>query len=67
MAREDALIALERHATSKVSCIEICSASRHSAFAVRRCRGIASVSQFELLTRTAEALEGTKVTVEGVW
>ena len=65
MAREDALIALERHATSKVSCIEDLQRIQTFGFRGEALPSIASVSQFELLTRTAEALEGTKVTVEG--
>ena len=65
MTREDALIALERHATSKVSCIEDLQQIQTFGFRGEALPSIASVSQFELLTRTAEALEGTKVTVEG--
>ena len=65
MAREDALIALERHATSKVRCIEDLQRIQTFGFRGEALPSIASVSQFELLTRTAEALEGTKVTVEG--
>ena len=65
MTREDALIALERHATSKVRCIEDLQRIQTFGFRGEALPSIASVSQFELLTRTAEALEGTKVTVEG--
>lgn len=65
MTREDALIALERHATSKVRCIEDLQRIQTFGFRGEALPSIASVSQFELLTRTAEALEGTRVTVEG--
>ncbi|MBI1922680.1 DNA mismatch repair endonuclease MutL, partial [Candidatus Poribacteria bacterium] len=65
MSREDALIALERHATSKVATIEDLQQIQTLGFRGEALPSIASVSQFELLTRTADALEGTKITVEG--
>ena len=65
MEREDALLALERHATSKVDRIEDLDSIQTFGFRGEALASIASVSQFELLTRPADALEGTKVSVEG--
>ena len=65
MEREDALLALERHATSKVNRIEDLDQIQTFGFRGEALASIASVSQFELLTRTPEALMGTKVNVDG--
>ena len=65
MEREDALLALERHATSKVNRIEDLECIQTFGFRGEALASVASVSQFELLTRTADALEGTKVSVDG--
>ena len=65
MSREDALIAIERHATSKISAVEDLETIQTFGFRGEALPSIASVSQFELLTRTPDAVEGTKITVEG--
>ena len=65
MPREDALIALERHATSKVGTIEDLQRIQTFGFRGEALPSIASVSQLELLSRTADGLVGTKIAVEG--
>ena len=65
MNREDALIAIERHATSKINNIEDLESIQTFGFRGEALPSIASVSKLELLTRTADQLEGTKITIEG--
>ena len=65
MGKDDALMCLERHATSKLK-----DASQLSSIATMGFRGeavpsIASVSKFRLCTREHEAIEGTEVQVDG--
>ena len=65
MSREDALIALKRHATSKVGTIEDLQHIHTFGFRGEALPSIASVSQLELLTRKSDDLAGTKIAVEG--
>jgi DNA mismatch repair protein MutL len=65
MARDDALLALERHATSKI--VEAADLDHLASYGFRgeALPSIASVSRFELQTRAAEAEVGTEILVNG--
>ncbi len=65
MTRDDALLALERHATSKIRCAEDLVHIRTLGFRGEALPSIASVSRFRLRTRTDQSPEGTEVVVEG--
>ena len=65
MGREDARLCLERHATSKLEGEDGLFDIRTLGFRGEAVPSIAAVSRFTLLTRPADALEGTRVVVEG--
>jgi DNA mismatch repair protein MutL len=67
MSRDDALLCLERHATSKITRAEDLSAVATLGFRGEALPSIASVSRFTLVTRErdAEGPEGTEVTING--
>lgn len=65
MGRDDALLSIERHATSKIHEAADLAHIATLGFRGEALAAIASVSQFTLTTRTAEALGGVEVLVFG--
>jgi len=65
MNRDDALMCLERNATSKIRTAEDLAAIHTLGFRGEAIPSIASVSRFRLATREREALSGTEVIVNG--
>jgi len=65
MSREDALLSLERHATSKLRTAGDLAAIRTLGFRGEAVPSIASVSRFRLVTREGDAVAGTEILVDG--
>ena len=65
MDREDAMLCLERHATSKIRTKEDLGAITTFGFRGEALPSIASVSRFRLATREKDALVGTEIEVNG--
>jgi DNA mismatch repair protein MutL len=65
MDRDDALLSLERHATSKIRTAKDLAAIATLGFRGEALPSIASVSRFRLTTREPDAVAGTEVLVSG--
>ncbi|MEM7015080.1 MAG: DNA mismatch repair endonuclease MutL, partial [Verrucomicrobiota bacterium] len=65
MNRDDALMCLERHATSKIRTTEDLDGIATMGFRGEALPSIASVSKFRLTTREKDELSGTEVLVNG--
>ena len=65
MVRDDALLAFERHATSKIARSEDLDSISTLGFRGEALASIASVARVELTTRTEDASAATRVVIEG--
>jgi len=65
MSREDALLSLERHATSKLRTAGDLAAIMTLGFRGEAVPSIASVSRFRLVTRETDSVSGTEILVDG--
>ncbi len=65
LSRDDAVLAFERHATSKINSVEDLERVSTLGFRGEALASIASVARVELLTQQEGETEGTRVLIEG--
>ena len=65
MMRDDAVLAFERHATSKIAVLDDLARIMTLGFRGEALASIASVAKVELLTKTEEDIAATRVVIEG--
>ena len=65
MSREDAILSLERHATSKIKSAEDLASVTTMGFRGEAIPSIASVSQFKMSTKTKDDSLGTEIVING--
>ena len=65
MSRDDALLSLERHATSKIKTAADIEKIQTLGFRGEAIPSLAAVSRFRLVTREPDALEGTEIEADG--
>ncbi len=65
MSREDALLSLERHATSKLRTAGDLASILTLGFRGEAVPSIASVSRFRMVTRETDSVSGTEILVDG--
>ena len=65
MSRDDALMSLERHATSKIDSVDDLFSLSTLGFRGEALPSIASISRFRLLSRSEDEVNGTSISVEG--